>query len=243
MEIREVEEAQEKLWCNLCDNNVLDWAYIGEDREIFHYKKIIGASRRKGGCPVCGSSDRIRYVYYIMRKYTNLLDGFAHDVLHFAPEEILSSKVRALCGNNYISADLMSANADVAADITNLQFADEQFEYIICNHVMEHIVDEEKAFSELRRCLKAGGILILTVPICWEQKTFEASDVKTEEDRIKNYGQADHVRLYGNDIVSRVEKFGFSVNLYVCNQVVDRNRIRKFGYIERDSVLLCKRAE
>lgn len=236
----EITKKLNNTYCILCKNHIGVWKYTGLDYDIFRYKKIVGASKRRGRCPICGSSDRERYVYYIINMYTELLKG-EHSVLHFAPEKMLSEKVREKCKNMYVSADIEQDRADVIADITNLQFKDGQFEYIICNHVLEHIKEENKAFSEMRRCLKKEGILILTVPLCWEQKTYENINIVTKDERIKYYGQADHVRLYGNDIIERIEKFGFDVTAYIVNDIFDEENIRKFGFINKDVVLLCQK--
>ena len=136
----------------------------------------------------------------------------------------------------------MDGRADVVADITKLQFNNDQFDYIICNHVMEHVYEEEKAFSEIRRCLKPEGVFIFSTPICWLQKTYEDDNVTTSSDRIKYYSQEDHVRLYGNDIVDRIEKFGFDVKLLHCSEIKSEDEIKKFGLLKEDSVLLCKKS-
>lgn len=229
-----------KRYCNLCDNTIFDWKYIGEESNIFQHKNIVGASRRKGGCPICGSSDRTRYVYYILKKYTSIFKNTNSRILHFAPEQTLTEKLRDK-GRVYVSADIEPGRADVVEDITNMSFQDNEFDYIICNHIMEHILDEERAFFEIRRCLNQEGILIFTIPICWEQVTIENPDIQTEADRIKNYGQKDHVRLYGNDIVKRIEKYGFEVDLHRSDEILCKKDIVKFGYIYKDSVLLCKK--
>ena len=71
---------------------------------------------------------------------------------------------------------------------------------IICNHVLEHIVNDCKAMRELYRVLKPGGIAILQVPISYTiEKTFEDSSVISEKDRQLIFGQHDHVRIYGPD--------------------------------------------
>ncbi|MBF0302604.1 MAG: class I SAM-dependent methyltransferase [Desulfamplus sp.] len=57
-----------------------------------------------------------------------------------------------------------------AADITRLPFGDNSFDVIICSEVMEHIYEEEKALEELKRILKPGGQLALTVPRYWPEK-------------------------------------------------------------------------
>lgn len=99
-----------------------------------------------------------------------------------------------------------------------------------------------KGFSEVRRCLKPEGIFVFTAPICWEQKTYEDSSKKPEEERIKYYGQKDNVRLYENDIVERIEEFGFKVTLYQSNQEGDEVYLKRMGYLQKDSILLCRRA-
>ena len=49
-------------------------------------------------------------------------------------------------------------------DILDIPFDDNYFNIILCNHVLEHIVDDQLAFKELSRILSYGGILILGVP-------------------------------------------------------------------------------
>lgn len=44
----------------------------------------------------------------------------------------------------------------VLCEIENLPFADKQFDWGICSHVLEHVDDPEKAIAEYVRCCKAG---------------------------------------------------------------------------------------
>jgi ubiquinone/menaquinone biosynthesis C-methylase UbiE len=46
-----------------------------------------------------------------------------------------------------------------------MRFEDNFFDVIICNHVLEHVKDDQKAMSELFRVLNPKGIAILQVPI------------------------------------------------------------------------------
>jgi 2-polyprenyl-3-methyl-5-hydroxy-6-metoxy-1,4-benzoquinol methylase len=54
--------------------------------------------------------------------------------------------------------------ADVKADICDSAFEDDQYDIILCNHVLEHIPDDTKAMQELYRVLKPGGMAILQIP-------------------------------------------------------------------------------
>jgi len=61
----------------------------------------------------------------------------------------------------------------VNGDGTGLPFPDATFDRIICSEVMEHIPDDAAAMAEVRRVLKPGGTVAITVPawlpeqICW----------------------------------------------------------------------------
>ena len=50
------------------------------------------------------------------------------------------------------------------SDLTKLPLKDNSFDIILCNHVIEHIKQDQKALSELLRVLKKGGTLILGTP-------------------------------------------------------------------------------
>ena len=66
----------------------------------------------------------------------------------------------------YISRDLnLSTDYDIRLDITDMNIEDDFFDVIICNHVLEHIIDDRKAMSELFRVLKLGRGTILQVLI------------------------------------------------------------------------------
>ena len=60
------------------------------------------------------------------------------------------------------------------AEITRLPFRDHSFDAVICSEVLEHIVEEKTAVSEISRILKPGRFLALSVPrylperICWK---------------------------------------------------------------------------
>jgi SAM-dependent methyltransferase len=223
--------------CVLCTNHVFGWLLTGERNTLFEQKSVVGAGLRSGICPICGSTDRLRYVHYILNKYTTIFDDTSN-ILHFAPESKLIEEFRKR-GENYITADLMKGRADVVADITNLQFKDNQFDWIICNHVMEHIENEGRALLEIKRCLKPGGSLIITVPICWEADTYENKDIITKNEKTLYYGQSDHERLYGRDIEARFEKYGFDVKGYKNTDILNEKEIEENGFIVGDSVFIC----
>ena len=92
MKIKSLEEFQKGrkgFCCNICGSEIFAWEYIGEDYAIFQNKSIAGAGKRRGGCTVCGSYDRARFVYDIMKSFS----------LKF---EVISKEKIALIGSNYL---------------------------------------------------------------------------------------------------------------------------------------------
>jgi 2-polyprenyl-3-methyl-5-hydroxy-6-metoxy-1,4-benzoquinol methylase len=49
-------------------------------------------------------------------------------------------------------------------DLAGLDFADETFDAVLLNEVLEHVPDDRRALSELHRVLKPGGTLLLFSP-------------------------------------------------------------------------------
>ena len=57
-----------------------------------------------------------------------------------------------------------AAYIDYADDIHDLQFADGTFDIVVCNAILEHVEDPQRAIRELRRVLKIGGRIWVEVP-------------------------------------------------------------------------------
>lgn len=50
------------------------------------------------------------------------------------------------------------------ADATNLPFATDSFEGVVCSEVIEHIPEDKKVYAEVKRVLKDDGWFIVTTP-------------------------------------------------------------------------------
>ena len=60
-------------------------------------------------------------------------------------------------------------NADQYYDGTRFPFPDTCFDSVLCNQVLEHVFEPTAFLSEIRRVLRPGGRLLLTVPFAWDE--------------------------------------------------------------------------
>lgn len=85
------------------------------------------------------------------------------------------------CGNGGISAWLAQDNDHYGVDVADLRkivdgftftqvsderlpYPDSMFDFVVSNHVIEHVSDQELHLSEIRRVLKPGGCAYLATP-------------------------------------------------------------------------------
>lgn len=128
----------------------------------------------------------------------------------------------------------------IKMDITDINLHDNQFDCIICYHVLEHILDDEKAMRELFRVLKPGGWAILQQPVDpTRDKTFEDPNIVLPEERERVFGQKDHVRIYGQDYKDRLERTGFTVKLDNYTGELGDNIIKKYGLMKDETICFC----
>jgi SAM-dependent methyltransferase len=109
--------------------------------------------------------------------------------------------------------DLDGGRAATRVDITAIQFGDAQFDLVLCSHVLEHVPDDARAMCEMWRVLRATGKLLLQVPLS-DAMTDEDLTIDDPQERTRRYGQADHVRNYGWDIIDRLNACGWQVALF-----------------------------
>mgnify|MGYP002515600297 CR=1 FL=1 len=225
-------------YCMICDTYVNHFGSTGIKGKIFEEHHIIGGGYRENAvCPYCHGIDRERWEMYVLSHYTDIFEASSR-ILHFAPEENIQNKIKSNEKNDYYACDLMEGKAMHMIDVTDIPFMDNTFDYIIINHVLEHVPDEGKAMSEMIRVLKPNGKIIMSFPICTDQKTMEDKRIKTPEERLCYYGQEDHVRLYGSDYKERLEQYGVEFNVYSPENECSDMEIEKYGFIRDDIILI-----
>ena len=191
--------------------------------------------------PSTYSLERHRLLWLYLKNETSFFKSKLK-VLHFAPESALMNKFKKLKNLSYDTIDLNSPIADIKADICDLPFLDNSYDFILCNHVLEHIVDDNKAIRELYRVLKKNGIGIFQVPIDYNRDTtFEDFSVTNKKERNKLFGQYDHVRIYGLDFFDRLQKAGFSVERCEYTSKLSKEDIIKFCLPKKEIIPICRK--
>ena len=194
--------------------------YTGKKQECpiceGHFRKFLpygytGDNSDNRLCPRCLSLERHRLIWLYLQKKTSFFTE-PQKMLHIAPEQSFYKRFKKMENLTYHTGDLESPLADYHFDIHQIPFGDNTYDFVMCNHVLEHVEDEFKATSEIYRVLKPGGWAILQVPLNKSFKTtYEDPSITTEKEREKHFGQYDHVRWHGLDYGKRLEKSGFTV--------------------------------
>jgi len=185
-----------------------------EFRKFKTLRRAYPLPRPNAVCPRCSARERHRAVWLYLNESTDLLESPAA-LLHVAPEAIIQRRLSALPALRYVAGDLHPQSRDtVRLDVTSIPFDDESFDYVLCNHVLEHIPDDGRAMCELYRVLRPEGRAIMQQPIDWTRaETYEDSSITTPEGRQRAFHQDDHVRIYGRDFDDRLRAAGFTVSL------------------------------
>jgi SAM-dependent methyltransferase len=206
----------DKHICPICGYRSKQLENIGHNYPVLIEKEVIGAGLRAAGCYRCGTDDRERLIYLYLRDFVKIFKHKELKVLHIAPEFGIAQRLLKHLGDkNYIAADKFTEGYTYPSfvqnvDLLDLKFESNNFDLVICNHVLEHIVDDRLAMSQIFRVLKPGGKAILQVPFSPKHLTFEDFSITNPIQRQHLFGQHDHVRIYGSDYFDRLKEVGFT---------------------------------
>ncbi|MFI3280738.1 MAG: class I SAM-dependent methyltransferase [Rikenellaceae bacterium] len=171
-------------------------------------------TRENALCPSCLALERHRLLWLYLSRNTTL-EKKCPTLLHIAPEVSLMRKFKKIYKGfikRYLTADLESPLAYLHFDVQQIPLEDNYADVIICNHLLEHVEDDQKAMRELHRVMKSGGWGVLLSPVEYDrQQTFEDDSITDPKERAKIFGQYDHRRIYGLDYADRLRAAGFEV--------------------------------
>ena len=176
--------------CNLCGS-----------QEFAPYR-----GRADEQCASCGSKARHRVMW---ETYRRIIPEGKAQILHLAPEACLHRRLSAHGGTGYRTADYaperyphaQAMRLQLPDDLATL--ADGAFDFILHNHVLEHIPGRFRDWLPgLLAKLAPGGTMVFTVPGPYDiPETLEGGEhLKSDAERLERFLQEDHVRLFGRDL-------------------------------------------
>jgi FkbM family methyltransferase len=174
----EVGTASEPEKCNICGCQVFVAGPLG--------RTSLGGELPQ--CQECGSLERHRIIRAawekIPRKYLS-----HQSVLQFSYDTSVDASW-------FSDLEIPVSGSSSSLDIPAIDRASESYDVVVCNHVLQHVEDDRRAFGELMRVLKADGFLQLTVP--------KPNEIENTDD----WGYPDenlhgHFRHYGLDLIER----------------------------------------
>src|SRR5690554_661537 len=183
-------------------------------------------------CPFCGSRARTRRLSNFLIEQ-DLLHGH---LLHFSPSRSLYRLLKKNKHITYFSTDYEDEFiADHRYDITDIPLKEDFFDVIICYHILEHIEDDKKAIAELYRVLKPNGSCVIQTPFK-EGDIYEDYSIKSHKERLKAFGQEDHVRVYSVEgLKKRLMESGFE-NI----EIKTFSKEERYGFME-ETVLIARK--
>ena len=207
-----------KYQCNICSFNMSSFILQKNEEKI---------------CPKCGSLSRNRRLWDLIKGKIQ-----SKEILHFSASKSISQKINKSSHNSYITSDYEDEfEAIKKYNIENIDEDKDTFDFIICYHILEHIENDESAMNELYRILKPNGECYIQTPFK-KGNIFEDTSIVSPEERLKYFGQEDHVRIYSVDgLKKRLEKAKFKVSVKHFKEAKNN----KFGFHEDETVLIAQK--
>jgi len=209
-----------KYQCNICEQKLSKFVKLNNGQDL---------------CPNCGCLPRTRRLFAEISKLDHL---DSKSILHFSPPKSFRKKLSSLNLKNYITTDYEGEfDADKKLNIEAISEPDNQYDIIICYHVLEHISKDQLAMNELFRILKPNGTCYIQTPFK-SGEIYENDAIISKQERLKHFGQDDHVRIYSaNGIKNRLEKAGFKIEI----NKLELSSENKNGFAEGDLMIKAKK--
>ena len=121
------------------------------------------------------------------------------------------------------------SKVDVYYDGKTIPFPNEHFDSIFCSEVFEHIFNLDEVIPEIKRVLKRGGQILVTVPLCWNEHETPYDFGRYTSFGIKHvmekHGfEATEVRKSGNFFLVNIQLWA----LYFHNTIQLKNKMAAF---------------
>jgi SAM-dependent methyltransferase len=201
--------------------------------------------RANATCMECGSLERHRALFLINEVISAYLinEKIVGKIIEVAPSKV-SKAIFLNNGSNYESFDVNPSadcrEVDFIADICNIPLPNDSVGEFVALHVLEHVPSDQLAFQEISRVLAPGGVCVLQVPLArYPQVTLEEI-IEEDSERIERYGQVDHVRLYGEDILQRMQANGLDGYFFSIEEMIPDFLMQLLGLRDGGRFILAR---
>ena len=164
-------------------------------------------------------------------------------LLDIAPTAMTTAVLGELRPRRHLRMDIGhdSRDVDVLASVTAIPLVASSVDVLVCYHVLEHVADDSSALREISRVLTGRGVALVQVPIRLGFATDE-DPAADEAERVRRFGQADHVRYYGDDFEDRLSSAGL-VGSRICPETfVGLRACQTLGLIPNEYVWVVRSA-
>lgn len=222
-----------KVECPVCERSFSKFLSYGS--EVKHRENVL--------CPYDLTLERHRLMWLYLKNESNFFKEQL-EVLHIAPEQCFHKRFKSQKNINYLTGDLVSPIADLHFDLHNIPLADNKFDVVFCNHVLEHVEDAMQCMKELNRVMKPGGWGIFQVPQDFSlEKTYEDPSITDPEEREKHFWQKDHVRLFGKDYPEWLKRAGFQIDGYIPSDHFSTEDIERYRLMKNEILYIARKTK
>lgn len=191
-------------------------------------------------CGGCGAYERTRLMWLVLEGLIPRQNSW--DVLHFAPERGLSSRLHQAAGGSYRAFDFdpsgfalphaVVGQIDLCRDAR--RFPRESVDLIVHSHVLEHLpCSVFPVVAALNDALRPGGFHVFSIPVIGQYYACDLDPQLPPAERSARYGQPDHMRRFGHGDARSIfaDMFGRDVH-YSRTIAVERNSLAMAGIPE-----------
>lgn len=192
-----------------------------------------------GYCPRCNAKARHRRIWRFLEHESSVIDS-GGQVLEIAPWPALASAFGRRRAIHHVGVDLRRTgpHVNVVGDAVALPFRSGAFDFVLCVHVLEHIVDDHSAIDALFDVVRPGGWALVSVPLHLDRPTHEDPTITDPDERARVFGERSHVRAYGRDLGDRLAAAGFEVELHLARDIPAAVATR-YGLRDDENIFRC----
>lgn len=117
--------------------------------------------------------------------------------------------------------------ADFFYDGADFPFQDDEFDSVVANEVFEHVFNPNEFLNEIRRVLRTDGILLMTVPFCWDEH-----EQPNDFARYSSFGLKAILQDHGFEVVEQRKSINdIRVVFQMVNAYIYKKTVAKSVYI------------